>query len=96
VKKQKIEEIRNDKNITNYRKEILIRQWKANTMLYNVHFKERIILLIKKDIRKYFSEIVMIPDNRGITLMTNKLKEKYNTFIHFIYRPAKPQEAENF
>jgi exonuclease III len=65
-------------------------------MLYNIHFKREMILLIKKDIRKYFSEIVMIPDNREITLMTNKIEEKYNTFIHFIYRPAKPQEVENF
>lgn len=96
AKKQKIEEIKRDENISNYRKEILIGQWEANTMLYNVHYKDGMIVLIKKDIRKYFSEMVMILDNRGITLMTEKIEEKYNTFIHFIYRPAKPQEAESF
>jgi hypothetical protein len=65
-------------------------------MLYNIHIKERMILLIKKDIRKYFSEIIIISNNRGITLITNKIEEKYNIFIHFIYGPTKLQKAENF
>jgi exonuclease III len=65
-------------------------------MLYNIKYTKGLILLIKKEIRKFFAEISMIPDNRGITLMTKTIEEKYNTFLHFIYSLAKLQEAEKF
>ena len=65
-------------------------------MLCNIKYKRRLILFIKKEIRKNFMEILMILDNRDIIVMTKTIEEKYNTFIHFIYRPAKSQETEKF
>lgn len=38
----------------------------------------------------------MIPNNRGISLMTKYIDERYNTFIHFIYAPPKMTQAEEF
>jgi exonuclease III len=65
-------------------------------MLYNIKYKGGVLLLINKNIRKEFIEINMIPDDRSITIMTNTINEKYNLYLHFIYEPAKTNEANIF
>jgi hypothetical protein len=47
-------------------------------MLYNIKYKEGLILFIKKEIRKHFAKISMILDNRGIILMTETIEENIN------------------
>jgi hypothetical protein len=85
IRLKKIEEIKADENISKHRKKILIEQWKANTIKY----KEDLILFIKKEIKNFFTEILIILDNRGIILIIKIIEKKYNTFLHFIYRLAK-------
>ena len=65
-------------------------------MLYNNKYKGGLLLFIKKNIRHDFTEVNFIPNNRGISLMSDKIDERYNTFIHFIYGPAKTTEANTF
>src|SRR5271163_1411081 len=54
------------------------------------------LLFIKKNIRKEFTEVVMIPNNKDISIMSDNIDERYNIFIHFIYRPSQTNEVTDF
>ena len=68
TKEIKIKEIKNNKNLTEREKEIQINNWNANTMVYSVKYAGGIIVLVKSQIKQYFTESMLIPQNRGITL----------------------------
>src|SRR5271163_2532712 len=85
-----------DDTLSNFQKEKLINRWQANTMVYNMKYKGGMLLFIKKNIRKEFTELAMIPNNRGISIMSDNINERYNIFIHFIYRPSQTNEATDF
>ena len=57
-----------------------ISQWEANTFLYKDKYKGGLLLFIKKEIRNNFEEINLIPQERGITLMSNKID--YTKYIY--------------
>ena len=65
-------------------------------MAYNMKYKGGMLLFIKKNIRKEFIELAMIPNNRGISIMSDNIDERYNIFIHFIYGPSQTNEATDF
>ena len=53
-------------------------------------------MLIKKELKGFFSESLIIPENRGITLHSPCLNNGQNTYLHFIYGPPNFREAETF
>src|SRR5271163_377840 len=65
-------------------------------MVYNMKYKGGMLLFIKKNIRKEFTELAMIPNNRGISIMSDNIDERYNIFIHFIYGPSQTNEVIDF
>jgi hypothetical protein len=52
--------------------------------------------MMKSHLKEYFTETLMIPDCRGISLHSSNMEEGHNTFLHFIYGPPQPREAETF
>ena len=96
TKEIKIKEIKNNKNLTEREKEIQINNWNANTMVYSVKYAGGIIVLVKSQIKQYFTESMLIPQNRGITLHSPNIQEGHNTYLHFIYGPPQLREAEKF
>ena len=73
---------------------MLINQWNANIMIHNNIYKGGILIFIRKNIRQDFNEVEIVSYEREITLLSNKINENQDTYIHFIYRPAKIKEAE--
>jgi hypothetical protein len=65
-------------------------------MFYNLKYRGGMLLFIKKSIRKEFLEVFMIPNDRGISLMSIKIDERFNTYLHFIYSPVKVVEVADF
>jgi len=96
TKKKEIKIIEEDETLSTFKKERLINQWQSNTMLYNLKYKGGMLLFIKKNIRNEFVEVSMIPNSRGISIMSTKIDERYNTYIHFIYGPSNTAEALEF
>src|SRR5271163_3071443 len=96
VKKKEINKIEEDDTLSNFQKKRLINRLQVNTMLYNMKYKGGMLLFIKKNIRKEFTELAMIPNNRGISIMSDNIDERYNIFIHFIYGPSQTNEVTDF
>src|SRR5271163_4740736 len=96
VKKKEINKIEEDDTLSNFQKERLINRWQANIMLYNMKYKGGMLLFIKKNIRKEFTELAMIPNNKSISIMSDNIDERYNIFIHFIYGPSQTNEVTDF
>ena len=95
-KNQKLEQIAQN-SIWSHRKiERQIYEWESNSKLYVNKYSKRVILIVEKDYLYLFEEKNIIPHKRGITLLSKNIKENKNTFLHFIYAPASPQEVKQF
>ena len=65
-------------------------------MLYSVKYAGGVIVLVKSHIKEYFSESMIIPQNRGNTLHNPSFQEGHNTYLHFVYGPPQSGEVEKF
>ena len=65
-------------------------------MIYNNIYKGKMLIFIRKNIRQDFNKVEIVLHKRDITLLSNKINKNQDTYIHFIYRPAKVKEVETF
>ena len=96
AKKTKILEIQNNSTLTPKDKLIQTGRWEANTMLHSAKYAGGIVVMVKTHLKDFFTETIMIPHQRGITLYSSSLEEGNNTFLHFIYGPPTLREAQPF
>ncbi|HYJ01232.1 MAG TPA: reverse transcriptase family protein, partial [Nitrososphaeraceae archaeon] len=96
IKATEIEKIKQNNEFNEWRKNKEILAWESNSKLYSNKYKGGIILIIENNISHLFQEVNMIPNHRGITLISKEIEQDLNIFLHFIYAPAQAQEATKF
>ena len=96
IKEEKIKEIKQNTRLTQWEKDLQINKWMANTMLYSTKYAGGVIVMVKTHLRGYFTESMLIPENRGISLHSPCFIGNHNTYLHFIYGPPNYRKAEEF
>lgn len=81
VKEKKINE---DSSLTQGQKEARVD--KINE--WNVNYKEEVVVLLRKDVAPFFTQVHMIPFNRGISFKFRDTHALGVSFVHFVYAPA--------